>query len=388
MLNSLKIKRFRALEDFVVPKLGRVNLIVGKNNAGKSTVLEALQIYADNGDPRLLETLAESHDEPSRLDWGATPQPIYELPFASFFTGRVFPIGDEGIEIGEIDSNQRLIIEHGYYVEWDETATDETGEFFSRQRLKRVPKSEVEKAEEAPLIDALFIKKGERLLGFRLDERARLSRWSRGALNTPYDLPCVAIPTGFISINDLADEWDKIALTEKQETVKEALRLIDSKFMDISFVRDEREDYRRYPDRSLTRTAKIKLEGQPMPVPLGSMGDGMLRVLQIVLKVFAAQGGFLLIDEFENGLHYSVQEKIWNLIFELAEQLNIQVFATTHSWDCIESFSTVAIKHQKSEGVLFRMGRSARTSDHGKVIATVFDENQLLNITQADVEVR
>lgn len=125
-----------------------------------------------------------------------------------------------------------------------------------------------------------------------------------------------------------------------------------------------------------------------MPVPLGSMGDGMLRVLQIVLKVFAAQGGFLLIDEFENGLHYSVQEKIWNLIFELAEQLNIQVFATTHSWDCIESFSTVAIKHQKSEGVLFRMGRSARTSDHGKVIATVFDENQLLNITQADVEVR
>ena len=70
-----------------------------------------------------------------------------------------------------------------------------------------------------------------------------------------------------------------------------------------------------------------------MPVPLGSMGDGMLRVLQIILKVFSAQGGFLLIDEFENGLHYSVQEKIWALIFKLAEQLNIQVFATTHSWD-------------------------------------------------------
>lgn len=125
-----------------------------------------------------------------------------------------------------------------------------------------------------------------------------------------------------------------------------------------------------------------------MPVPLGSMGDGMLRVLQIILKVFSAQGGFLLIDEFENGLHYSVQEKIWALIFKLAEQLNIQVFATTHSWDCIESFTKVAIDYQGSEGVLFRMGRSVRTSDNGKVIATVFDENQLQNITQADVEVR
>ena len=187
MLNSLKIKRFRALEDFVVPKLGRVNLIVGKNNAGKSTVLEALQIYAGNGDPRLLETLAESHDEPSRLDWDVTPQPIYELPFASFFTGRAFPGRDEGIEIGEIDSNQRLIIEHGYYVEWDETITDETGETVSRQRLKRMPKSEIEKAEEAPLIDALFIRKGERQLGFRLDERARQSRW-RGVSNSSYEI--------------------------------------------------------------------------------------------------------------------------------------------------------------------------------------------------------
>ena len=73
---------------------------------------------------------------------------------------------------------------------------------------------------------------------------------------------------------------------------------------------------------------------------------------------------------------------------KLAEQLNIQVFATTHSWDCIESFTKVAVDDQSSEGVLFRMGRSVRTSDNGKVIATVFDENQLQNITQADVEVR
>jgi len=48
MLNSLEIKNFRILEDFKVSKLGRVNLIVGKNNSGKSSVLEALRIYAGN----------------------------------------------------------------------------------------------------------------------------------------------------------------------------------------------------------------------------------------------------------------------------------------------------------------------------------------------------
>jgi len=114
----------------------------------------------------------------------------------------------------------------------------------------------------------------------------------------------------------------------------------------------------------------------------------MLRILQIAIKLVSAQGGFLLIDEFENGLHYSVQEKIWRLLFEMAEKLDIQVFATTHSWDCIESFTKVAIENETTEGVLFRMGRSAKTSNKGQVIATVYDKERLYNITQADIEVR
>ena len=114
----------------------------------------------------------------------------------------------------------------------------------------------------------------------------------------------------------------------------------------------------------------------------------MLRVLQLMLKIFPAKGGILLIDEFENGLHFSIQEKIWRLIFDLSEKFDIQVFATTHSLDCVESFAKVAVERTDVEGVLFRVGRSIRTSDQGKVIATVFDENKLFNITQADVEVR
>lgn len=118
------------------------------------------------------------------------------------------------------------------------------------------------------------------------------------------------------------------------------------------------------------------------------MGDGMLRVLQLILKAYPAKGGFLLIDELENGLHYSVQEKVWNLLFDLAEKFNIQVFAATHSWDCIESFAKVAVEKPEAEAVLFRLGRSVRTSDRGRVIATVFDGEQLASLTQADMEVR
>lgn len=81
MLESLHARNFRCLEDFQVSKLGRVNLIVGKNNSGKSTVLEALRLYAGNAQPALLEAIAAEHDEKVRtgeIDPGAVDQ---VLPF-------------------------------------------------------------------------------------------------------------------------------------------------------------------------------------------------------------------------------------------------------------------------------------------------------------------
>jgi len=202
-------------------------------------------------------------------------------------------------------------------------------------------------------------------------------------------LPCSVIPTQFISVDDLADEWDKIVFTEHEEMVGNALRIITPEFENLTFVRnDEGNKDPRQMRQVFRRFAKVKMSGSTHPVPLNSLGDGMLRVLQLVLKVFPAKGGFLLIDEFENGLHFTVQEKVWALLFELAQKLDIQIFATTHSWDCIESFAKAAIARKDVEGVLFRVGRSVKKSNRGQVIATVFDEDALYNITQTDVEVR
>ncbi len=197
-------------------------------------------------------------------------------------------------------------------------------------------------------------------------------------------IPCNIIPTQFLSMDKLAKEWDAIVLTENEEIVKNALKIIVPEFESLTFI----DAIDGSTMRGRRRLAKVKISGVPRPVPLNSLGDGMLRTLQLVLNVFSAKDGFLLIDEFENGLHYSVQEKIWGLLFELANNLNVQIFATTHSWDCIESFTKVAANKTGVDGVLFRLGKSIRASEKGRIIATVFDKQQLLNITQSDVEVR
>jgi AAA15 family ATPase/GTPase len=386
MLKSLVIKNFRSLANFEVSKLGRVNLIVGKNNSGKSSVLEALRIYAGNAQRALLETISVEHGEKYRLKENEQAEPDTPLPFQEFFTDRKFPVDDETvIQIGREAAGENVLrIQHVFLAETEETVTDLTGETSIRVRRRPVPKSEAPDLSRE-VTQALMISKGGKTYQqiFLDPQSPRLRSSTFDPVNA---IPCSVIPTQFVSPDDLADEWDKIALTEHEQVVKQAMRIIAPEFENLTFVRNEegRMGYR----TTFQRSAKVKMANLPRPVPLNSLGDGMLRVLQLALKIYPAKGGFLLIDEFENGLHYSVQEKIWALLFEMAEKLDIQVFATTHSWDCIESFSKVAIDRKDIDGVLFRVGKSVRDSDRGRVIATVFDEEALYSITQSDVEVR
>ncbi|MDP2180730.1 AAA family ATPase [Methylicorpusculum sp.] len=382
MLKSLTIKNFRSLADFEVAKLGRVNLIVGKNNSGKSSVLEALRIYAGNAHQELLEKIAQAHDEKHFLDKDAKEGIEVSLPYADLFTGRQFPTDGRPIVIGELDNEEALKIYHVYTVEKDYIATDEEG---NKETIKRkVSISNLELTEHSQVLgEGLSIRKNGGT-GVKIDFNVIDPDFRRFTTLAIPPSPCSFIPTQLIPMNELASNWDNIALTEAEETVKDAMKIILPEFESLIFVNDSPYD----ESKPIRRIAKVKVKGLKRPIPLNSLGDGMLRIMQFVLKIFPAKGGFFLIDEFENGLHYSVQEKVWALLFEMAEKLDIQVFATTHSWDCIESFSKVAIDRKDIYGVLFRVGKSVRKSDRDRVIATVFDEEALYSITQSDVEVR
>ena len=391
-IKSLKIENFRLLQDFEVRKLGQINLIVGKNNSGKSTVLEAIRIYAGGANPALLEQIATDHDEKIRTGNEKSIEEVSELPFQNFFTNRMFPESDNiEIRIGEnsTTTNRFLKISHRYFIENEEEVKQDNGDSLFRTRRKFLSKEEAKKVSSSYPKQALAVKHGgSKGLGvIELDDprrgRSRNIHWE-----SIKSIPCSYVPTQFVSIDDLADIWDNILFTDYASFVKHGLTIIAEDFEDLGFVKSDSQlgMIRSRPD--IRRTCKVKLKNLNRAVSLNSLGDGMLRVLQLMLKIFPAKGGILLIDEFENGLHFAIQERIWQLIFDLAEKLDIQVFATTHSWDCIESFAKVAVERTDVEGILFRVGRSIRISDQGKVIATVFDEDKLFNITQADVEVR
>lgn len=207
--------------------------------------------------------------------------------------------------------------------------------------------------------------------------------WERPSMDTPLSY----VPTQFLSLDYLAQLWDQIVFSPHEDSVKTALRIIEENVEEIAFVQSKPDDPRRV--RRSERTAKVKLRSLKIGIPLNSMGDGMLRVLQLALTIFPAKNGMLLIDEFENGLHWTAQEKIWKLIFQLATELNIQVFATSHSNDALRGFAVVANMHPEL-GTLIRLTRPPSDSENGEPSATVvsLDEVSLLAATNAEVEIR
>ena len=389
MRTSLKIANFRALKDFHVCQLGRVNLIVGRNNSGKSTVLEAVRIYAGNAHRGLLEEIAQSHNEKYTVRDPELNQLQQELPFENFFSGRYFPKEDnQSIIIGDPKSDQPMLtLTHVYLLEYQEISSEESGLADPITRRRPIPKASIPDLSEqnAVIRQAIMVRKGKENPSYIILD---IPRYGRRNIESSGVLPCSFIPTQFVSMNDLAKVWDNVALTEHEAVVNEALRYIAPDFQGLAFVESDEPRYVAPGRREIQRVAKVAMSDSPRPISLNSLGDGMLRVLQLILHVFQARGGFLLIDEFENGLHYTIQENIWSLIFRLAEQLNIQVFATTHGWDCVESFSKVAKAQTETSAVLFRVGKSAKASNAGQIMATSFNKEQLYNITQLDAEVR
>ena len=168
--------------------------------------------------------------------------------------------------------------------------------------------------------------------------------------------------------------WDRIALTDTEQDVVDALHIIDPTIAAVSMVRGK-SVFR-------ARTAIVRARGMPRPVPLRSFGDGLNRLFGIILSLVNARGGFLLIDEFENGLHYGVQLDAWRTVFRLAQSRDIQVFATSHSWDTIEAFQRAAAE-APADGVLIRLAR--RDND---ILSTVFAEHELAIATRDKIEMR
>ncbi|WP_243397460.1 AAA family ATPase [Crocosphaera subtropica] len=167
--------------------------------------------------------------------------------------------------------------------------------------------------------------------------------------------------------------WDLIQLTPREDKVIEALQIINPDVEKIGLTISQ-----------YTKQIRLKIKGEDNPIPLSSMGEGMKKIFGLIIKAVILENGVLLIDEIERGLHYTAQTNMWRLLTKTAQELNVQIFATTHSWDCISAFIKALDNiEDKSFGKLFRLNNQS-----GKLRAVEYKSDEISIAVNQAIEVR
>lgn len=360
MYQSFKITNFRCFQKLEIGNLERINLIAGVNNVGKTALLEALFLHCGAYNPELtLRLNAFRGIESIKIElsrWAETP---WDSLFHDFDTTKLVEL------IGENEETFRRVL-----------------------RLKVV-----RKAEELDQISRFIQPGGNKSKGIPLSAEATkvlMLEFEEGKKTGKHYMildpsglriepisPSPPFPAFFqtdrviITHQDTAERFGNLEKQGKQDVLLGALQVIEPR---------------------LRRLAVIVEGGIPILqgdigfsryIPLPLMGGGMVRLAALVLYVSNAPNGVVLVDEIENGLHHTILSEVWRAIGEVAQQFNTQVFATTHSLECI-----IAAHKAFAEGGIydFRLHRLDRRKE--TILAITYDQGTLEAAIETGLEVR
>lgn len=377
MIRELKVENFRAFRELSLTGLGRVNLLVGANNSGKTSVLEAIAFLASGGDPRALHSSLARRREHTIVEPAARRTQGDAVDVRHLFFGR--NIGDEASlkisAVGGDGANLQFRVSTPRVPEdslsaWREAVAQRAPRPRQRSdqmvldldRADRTPRYlRVESSVSAP-IDAPLLPNGG------------LTSENAGLAGGEPERPVAFLATSGIDDDELAGFYEKVVLTPEELSVVAALKEVETDIARLAT---------RQMDSFGGRGFVVGMEGASEPVPLGSLGDGVHRMLAIALSLVTARGGYLLVDEIDLGLHHTVMRKMWTLVFETAKRLDVTVFATAHSYDCVHALAAITRPDVWATGEV-----SLVRIERGNPQGVHFDEAEISRLAEWQIEAR
>ncbi|TAE47739.1 MAG: hypothetical protein EAZ89_17075 [Bacteroidetes bacterium] len=357
MIESISIENFRCFKHTRIGGFKRVNLIGGQNNAGKTSLLEAMLLASQRGIDSIefvqatLRNVTYNQTAPE-LSWNGL-----------FYQNRQ----QNPIEISIQYPDRTQGIQLTYEEETGSAYADRVEDTGSGQ-WNRIKDNRIERKVSKSILRGLLTESGELSehgFSFKIivnkdaDPKDFVARKS----NLPLPVPVPFIPAGFKpDPRSISQDVELLIKAGKEDILRDALATID---LDIDQIR-----VFHYPalEVNLRRAAESFL-------PLSLFGDAITRVIDIIVKILKSPNAVLLIDEIENGIHYTHQQEFWKLLFKVARQFNVQIFATSHSLEMIRAFNEVAANEEfTAEAQYVEMFRSVRS---GEIVGNMISHDTL-----------
>jgi predicted ATPase len=316
VLSSLTIAGFRAFKVLNFQNLKRLNLVVGKNNCGKTALLEAIDIVsnASVGQP-IVSAVRRGEFLPNEVADQHPEIDVTHLIYGHLVQEDVFAEIKAVQESGEPLVARLQFLQNAGSGE-SSAPRDKFVAWYSRQKRS---------------LWLHFWRNGKESHLFGVSEQGGVeferSYTRLVPLHAPPSAPVNFIGVDSVPLGDLARFWDAVAFTPDEAQLIESLKTLDSTIERIAPTASE-------STRSLGAAFRVKLQGLDGPVPLGTLGAGVRRLFGLALVLVRSSGGVMLVDEIDSGLHHSAMRDMWRMVIQTATRLNIQVFATTHSSDC------------------------------------------------------
>jgi AAA15 family ATPase/GTPase len=298
MIRDISIQNFRCFENTTISGFGTVNLITGKNNAGKTALLEAL-ILASLPIPETIASLKAYRNESPEFD-KILPERAWDSLFLDQDNSKNISLQIN--EDNDQSSKVSIFIDDDpiqYFTEIDKSS--------NTSRLPEIYEDLLSSNSKTSVIKANIIINKNNNFEFSLIAS------NQGIIGRKFQAPDTK-PVSFFSASsnnsntNLTFEYDKARLHNREQEVLKGVRIIDSSIQLIeSFSIGS-------PMLYLSSEEKKRL-------PLSLFGDAVKRVSAIILSIINHHSSILLIDEIENGIHHSSQVDLWKLLFRLAKEL-------------------------------------------------------------------
>jgi hypothetical protein len=362
MYKWFEVNNFRCFKHLPIKDLHRINLIAGKNNVGKTALLEALFLHCGAPNPLITLRLDVLRGiESARGEAGRWIDSLLGSLFAGFDTRRAIRLASQD-GAGKGRSMEIEAIR-------DPAGLADVERALGRALVTLKLPSDAEKAGPE-VLRLRYTRTGDETETHYLVSRSdglTVEPAPPEAAHRTRLLPARLRP----NLSEEAEYFGDLEKVGRHAVVLESLQVIEPR---------------------LTRLSTVVSAGVPMIhgeigvgrlVPLPVMGEGTVRLASVILAMGYAEKGVVLVDEIENGLHHSVLANVWNAIGHAAREFNTQVFATTHSWECIraahEAFS-------QTEQYDFRLHRLDRVDDD--IDCVTYDQETLDAAIETGLEVR